>query len=90
MGRHFAQYNKAAPAVVVVLLDKRPACFDAIGWELWLLDVHRGTLNDPVNRALLNRGAMPGYCSECTLGYAARMAAQGKCHPQIQPEGAPA
>lgn len=81
MGRHFASYNEADPAPVVALLDQCPPCFDKGTWRTWLLDVHRGTLNDPVNRALLNRGVLPSVCDDCTQGYAQRMQAQGRCVP---------
>lgn len=80
-GRKFAQYNKADPEPVVRLLDKRPPCFDAAGWRLYLLDVHRGTLNDPANRQRLVRGELPDYCAECTARYQEQMQAQGKCCP---------
>lgn len=80
-GRKFAQYNVADPLPVVRLLDQRPPCFDAPGWRLYLLDVHRGTLNDAANRARLIRGELPDYCAECTAQFQERMQAQGKCCP---------
>lgn len=81
-GRHFAQYNKATPEVVVRLLPARPACFtDPRDWLNYLMDVHRGTLNDPPNRQRLIRGELPDYCSDCSAQYQARMQAQGKCCP---------
>lgn len=84
-GRQFGQYNVAMPAVVAVLLDKKPACFDARTWAMWLLDVHRGTLNDEAERARLNRGETPPYCDACTVGYANKMKAQGRCSPPQRP-----
>lgn len=80
-GRHFSQYNKADPEPVVRLLAQRPQCFGASDWRLYLLDVHRGTLNDPANRQRLVRGVAPNYCEECTQGYRASMQARGRCHP---------
>lgn len=80
-GRQFAQYNKADPAPVVLLLEKRPLCFGTADWRLYLLDVHRGTLNDPANRQRLVRGELPAFCAECTEAYRTKMEAQGKCHP---------
>lgn len=71
----------ADPAPVLALLDKQPPCFDAKGWRLYLLDVHRGTLNDSANRQRLIRGELPTYCDECTAQYQSRMQAVGKCCP---------
>lgn len=80
-GRQFSQYNKADPAPVVRLMEKRPQCFRPEQWRLWLLDVHRGTLNDQPNRQRLIRGEVPDYCVGCTQGYRDRMEAAGKCRP---------
>ena len=62
-------------------MEKRPQCFRPEQWRLWLLDVHRGTLNDQPNRQRLIRGEVPEFCSGCTENYRSRMEAQGKCHP---------
>lgn len=85
MGRHFAQYNAADPKPVVALLEKCPPCFEPKQWRVWLLDVHRGTLNDEAERARLNRGETPPYCDACTVGYANKMKAQGRCSPPERP-----
>lgn len=80
-GRQFSQYNKADPDPVVRLMEKRPQCFRPEDWRLYLLDVHRGTLNDQPSRQRLIRGELPDFCRECTENYRSRMEAQGKCHP---------
>lgn len=63
------------------LFVRRPECFGTADWRLYLLDVHRGTLNDPANRQRLVRGELPAFCAECTEAYRTKMEAQGKCHP---------
>lgn len=89
-GRRLTQYNQADPKPVVALLEKRPLCFDATMWRLFVIDSWRSVLHEPDQRARLARGEPPDYCSDCTPGYRALMQSQGRCHPPANSTGLPA
>lgn len=80
-GRNFVQFTRPDPAVVVRLLEDRPACFPAAEWRLLLLDIYRHKRDDQADRDRLLRGEVPDYCVGCTHGYRDRMEAAGKCRP---------
>lgn len=80
-GRSFDARNHLLPAAVEALAATPPACFDRPIWRLYLIDCHRGALNDAASRARINRGEFPNYCDECQAGYQTRMQAAGRCHP---------
>lgn len=82
-GRSFDQRNVTLPAAVEALAENPPACFDKPIWRLYLIDCHRGALNDPASRARIYRGEVPDFCSECQAGYRAQMQAKNKCHPPV-------
>ena len=80
-GRQFNARNKEAPACVEAISAKVPQCFEPKVWRLFVEDCYRSAMNDEAERARMNRGEAPDYCSCCTRGYQARMKAAGRCHP---------
>lgn len=80
-GRSFDARNKALPASIERMAENPPACFDKPMWRLFLVDCYRGVLNLPGERARMDRGVRPDYCSDCTRANREAKRAQGRCKP---------
>jgi hypothetical protein len=83
-GRQFGARNKEAPACVAEIAKQVPACFSAVQWLSYVDDCYRSALNDPAERARMDRGQAPNHCVGCTVGYRERMRGEGRCFPHAQ------
>lgn len=83
-GRKFAQFDKPDPPEVVALLSSQPKCYSPKGWRLYLLDVHRGTLQDRPNQRRVKAGEVPNYCFGCDAAYREAKEKAGLCFPPYQ------
>jgi hypothetical protein len=80
-GRSFDARNKQLPAAVEAMAQHPPACFDQRIWRLFLVDCYRGALNNPAERARMDRMQRPDYCSDCARAHREQMLAAGRCQP---------
>ena len=81
-GRQLNATNKERPKWMLVMQEKRPACFAPKAWVQYLDAAHTETLNDPGARMAMARGRLPNYCEDCVGGrWRQQMQEQGRCQP---------
>lgn len=90
-GRTFDAKNITPPECVQRLSADVPACFSSrTSWTQYLEEAWRCALDSRPERARMEAGNAPDYCSECDSRFRARMHAEGRCKPPADAVGVPA